>query len=364
MARRNGPTGLVRRGAIWHIEKRAKWLPGGRLCESTGKTARDEAERYLTTRLEQLHRLREQGPRRERTFDEAAAQYLREHAHLSTILEIAAILERLMPYIGHLTLRQVHRESLQPWVQDCLAAGRRPKTINNGLAVVRRITNLSARLWRDDHGRPWLDVPPLIPPLPVLSPATPYPLDWTEQRMLFRHLPAHLARPALFKVNVGCREQEVCGLRWAWERRVNGRSVFLLPREATKSKRERLVVLNAAAQAVIEAARGQHPDRVFVTRSGGPLAKIYGREWRRAWADAGLPQGRDVKRGVHNLRHTFGRRLRAAGVSLETRRALLGHSMSDLTTHYSAAEVEELQRAVDLLVESETGTVLRLVAGR
>ena len=29
--------------------------------------------------------------------------------------------------------------------------------------------------------------------------------------------PDHLARMCLFKVNTGCREQEVCGLRWEWE---------------------------------------------------------------------------------------------------------------------------------------------------
>jgi integrase len=49
---------------------------------------------------------------------------------------------------------------------------------------------------------------------------------------------------------------------------------------------------------------------------------------------------------VHDLRHTAGRRLRAAGVGLETRRAILGHANGDITTHYSAAEVAELIAAV------------------
>jgi len=61
---------------------------------------------------------------------------------------------------------------------------------------------------------------------------------------------------------------------------------------------------------------------------------------------------------VHDLRHTFGRRLRAAGVSLEDRRDLLGHKGTDITTHYSAAEVGRLIEAANRLVGSrETPTV-------
>lgn len=48
---------------------------------------------------------------------------------------------------------------------------------------------------------------------------------------------------------------------------------------------------------------------------------------------------------VHDLKHTFGRRLRAAGVPLETRKVLLGHRNGDITTHYSAPELEELIEA-------------------
>jgi integrase len=36
---------------------------------------------------------------------------------------------------------------------------------------------------------------------------------------------------------------------------------------------------------------------------------------------------------VHDLKHTFGRRLRAAGVSFEDRQDLLGHKSGRITTH-------------------------------
>jgi len=54
---------------------------------------------------------------------------------------------------------------------------------------------------------------------------------------------------------------------------------------------------------------------------------------------------------VHNLRHSFGRRLRGAGIPLETRKALLGHAVGDITTHYSAAELSELLEAVEKIVD-------------
>ncbi|MBV1915869.1 MAG: site-specific integrase, partial [Pseudomonadales bacterium] len=58
---------------------------------------------------------------------------------------------------------------------------------------------------------------------------------------------------------------------------------------------------------------------------------------------------------VHDLKHTFGRRLRAAGVALETRKVLLGHRNGDITTHYSAPEVEELINAVNKVCQEKSG---------
>jgi integrase len=70
---------------------------------------------------------------------------------------------------------------------------------------------------------------------------------------------------------------------------------------------------------------------------------------------------------VHDLRHTFGRRLRAAGVSKEARSALLGHRTGDITTHYSAPEMRDLLDAVWKISQSNifktpTPTLVRAVS--
>jgi integrase len=57
---------------------------------------------------------------------------------------------------------------------------------------------------------------------------------------------------------------------------------------------------------------------------------------------------------VHDLKHTFGRRLRAAGVSYEDRQDLLGHKSGRITTHYSSAEISNLIEAANKVCEKES----------
>ncbi len=48
-------------------------------------------------------------------------------------------------------------------------------------------------------------------------------------------------------VNIGCRDQEICKLRWEWEVKVPASeigSVFIIPGQHTKNSEDRLVVLN------------------------------------------------------------------------------------------------------------------------
>ncbi|MHB8423807.1 MAG: tyrosine-type recombinase/integrase, partial [Gammaproteobacteria bacterium] len=166
----------------------------------------------------------------------------------------------------------------------------------------------------------------------------------------------------------GLRQELLCGLKWSWEHRIPeiGRTVFLIPGEAkgTKDREDWLVVHNRIAKSVIEEVRGNHPEYVFAHK-GRRLYRMTSTTWRKAWVAAGLPTDATVwRKGCHNLRHTFGHRLRAGGVSNETRHALLHHKSRDMTTHYSIPEIRELVEAADRLCEAKkiSGmTVLRLV---
>lgn len=347
MGRRKAP-GLYKRSGVWHIDKQYR---GRRICESTGESDLAKAEEYLARKLEETRQAAIYGVRPSRTFRQAATKYLGETTK-DSIGRDAQDLKLLDPYIGVFPIEQVHGGTLQGFIAARKAQGVKSATINRSLAVVRHILNLAAGEWMDEYGMTWLAAAPKIKLLPLRDARPPYPLSWDEQRLLFLKLPSHLGQMALFKVNTGCREQEVCGLKWEWEVSIPelGTAVFLIPGREVKNREDRLVVLNRVAKSVIDGARGTHPVYVF-TYDGRRVGRMYNSAWKRARKEAAqkyeetlrqvCPDGyRNIR--VHDLKHTFGRRLRAAGVSFEDRQDLLGHKSGRITTHYSAAELQNL----------------------
>jgi integrase len=164
----------------------------------------------------------------------------------------------------------------------------------------------------------------------------------------------------LFAVHTGCRDQEICQLHWDWEIKIPelpGLVVFIIPSALVKNGDDRLVVCNNIASSVIEAQRGNHATHVF-NYLGKPIKRMNATGWRNGRKKAGLEQVR-----VHDLKHTFGRRLRSAGVSFEDRQDLLGHRSGKITTHYSSAELQNLYSATNRVCEARrdgvTLTVLR-----
>ena len=366
-------SGLQLRGGTWHIDKKFR---GARICESTGTSDIREAREYLAKRVMEMREVRLFGVRQERTFRVAATKYLEENQHKRSLERDARALAALDPYIGQLPLRRVHHDTLQPYVRDRIAAGISPGTVNRDLAVARHILNLSARLWRDESDRPWLDTAPLIQMQRHPDKREPYPLSIDEQRLLFSELDGHLAAMALFKVNTGLREKEVASLRWSWEVRVPelDTSVFIIPRRFVKNGLDRYVVLNRIAISVIDDCRGAHTEFVF-TRNRQPVTRIYNSGWkaarRRAAKRYQAEFGRSCPEGfrrvrVHDLKHTYGHRLRVAGVGFEDRKLLLGHKSDHVTTHYSAPEIGSLIKASEKVcaLGSRKSHALAIVRGR
>ena len=343
MGRKTIP-GLIKRAGIWHIDKH---IGGRRVCRSTETAELQEAERYLARVMEQTRQAQVYGVRPSRTFEQAAAKFVLENQHKRSIGDDVSRLKGLIPAIGPLQLDRIHTGSLQPWIEKRRRDGVATATINQGLQIVRRILNVAAGEWVDEHGMTWLHAPPKIKLLPKMDARKPYPLSWQEQGSLLQALPDHLADMALFAVNTGCRDGEICGLRWEWEVEVPelGTSVFIVPGSRVKNGDERLVVLNRVALSVVNGRRGRHQSHVF-DFEGHPILRILNSGWKRARLAIGLPHLR-----VHDLKHTFGRRLRAAGVSFEDRQDLLGHKSNRVTTHYSAAELSRLMEAAEKVVE-------------
>lgn len=339
----------------WQVDK---WYLGTRLRQRGFPTA-GEAESWLIARLGELRAVHLHGMRPERTFDQAAAHYVTTHQDKKSLPTEIILLDSIMPFIGQLTLPQVHDGAIAPYVAARKAEGRKNKTINLALGAVRRILNLAATSWRDEDGKTWLEQAPKITMLPLVGhQREPRPISWGQQRTLMPLLPDHLARMSLFTLNTGVRDDVVCSLRWEWEIRVPelGCSVFDVPRQHVKGgRRSRIIVCNSVAQSIIETVRGQHPEWVFVYRRervkhtdqapAMPYRRIQtmnNTAWQNARKAAGLG---DLH--VHDLRHTVGMRLREAGVAESTVAEVLWHSTKTMTQHYSMAQIVELHAALE-----------------
>ncbi|WP_230849061.1 tyrosine-type recombinase/integrase [Legionella saoudiensis] len=355
MGRKRTP-GLQKRGSVWCIDKK---VFGRRLCESTGTDNLEEAEKYLARRLEEIRLATVYGVRPKRTFKEAATKFLMENQHKRSISDDAGRLRELVKYIGDMPIEAIHIGSLQSFIEGRRKDEVSTRTINHGLKIVRRILNLAASEWMDEFGLTWLNSAPKIKLLPEPDLRKPYPLSWDEQHKLFQQLPEHLKNMALFAVNTGCRDREICELRWDWEIQIPELPhiiVFIVPGELVKNGEERLIVCNETVREVIEGQRGKHSTHVFSFK-GRPLSRMLSTGWRQAREKAKLPEVR-----VHDLKHTFGRRLRAAGVSFEDRQDLLGHRSGRITTHYSSAELQSLYQAANKICENrKSGVILTLL---
>ena len=255
-----------------------KQVDGESVYARLGTVSQEQAEAWLADKVQRIRLAKERGSRPRVAFREAALRYLTENRErLRSINDAAWHVELLDPWIGEKAIDQVYDETLQPFKLHRLKVDEVTlTTVNRSLELVRRILNLCARKFRHPNGMTWLETAPLISvdtKEAKRKARRAYPLSWEEQDMLFAELPAAPNRAmALFKVNTGTREDEVCKLKWSWEIAVPElkTSVFIIPAGHVKNEEDRLIVLNQVATSVINAQRGIHPEHVFVWK-GKPV---------------------------------------------------------------------------------------------
>jgi integrase len=356
-----------------------KWYRGQRIYQRLGQVSQDDAETWLRGRQADIDAERAQQQAHAgagRLWREGASKYLIECEKRGVrSLEVMSYhVQLLLPYIGELPMDDVCTEALAQFIDDRWESGAKNATVNRSLEVVRTVMNRAARVWRD-QGRPWLGVAPLIEMLDETQQRrAPRPINWEEQMRLVPALASHLQRPVLFMLNTGARDENVCGLRWQWEVQVPEieRSVFVVPAAEFKSKRDFVMVLNDVAWSIVQACRGEHKEYVFTYRAPAPktgeakrslephrIDTLNNTGWQRARAEAGLAGVR-----IHDLRHTYGQRLREAGVSEEDRALLLGHALKGMPQHYASATVARLVEAANKVQQTvDRTTLLRVVNG-
>lgn len=275
------------------------------------------------------------------TFNDAADQYLDEFKGKCKDRQEYA-LDALRPYIGHLRLIDVDDMALKQY-KDERSKIRMAGTVNKEITTATAVMNKACGIWR------------YIPSAPKLQKVDgpvreAYPISWAEQARLFAHMKLDLRRICVFAVNTGVRREEIFKLKWVDERDLKDVKLFIL--RETKNGKDRAVILNSLARRAVESLRGVNGAFVFRRQS---ISKPF----NKAWIKAGLPDTWLIKKGIHNLRHTCGMRLRNAEVEPEDRDAILGHHSKSLTQHYAAPAIERLGEMVQRITKPVDMAVLR-----
>ena len=358
MGRKTAGIKLVkRRGAPnWYAEGT---LFKRRVRQSTGTASEEEATLILNDIVSQLKRKYVYGEKESVVdFNTVAAKHLNESTKVS-IKEDARYIEQMISYIGSLPMHEIFRgfvadkkpTPLEQFILDRAKDKVSTRTINYALSVLNIIGNKAVKRWRGSGGKPlipfWNSVPLVdseeAKALGLQPKRQVGPISWKEQTVLFNELPEFNRDMCLFKVNTGCREQEVCQLHWSWlVQRDDGIWYFEIPEGFVKNRMMRVVVLNDIARSVIQKHKGEHPDYVFVYKNH-PVNGMNGTAFQKARkrATKKLSSLRNV--GIHNLKHTYGARLRAAGVPEEDRNFLTGHKgKMSMTTYYSVPELTKM----------------------
>lgn len=340
---RKKPDGKYLKHIYFKVQYRKRRIRG-----SSGTSDPGEAERRLRRIKEQIDNQELYGVRPDRPFRLAAEKAIREFQGAPKSLMIyARAADELDPWIGSDPLRLICKDRLRPFIDARRAKGVSVRTINLTIAFVRRVLRLAAYYWRDERGMSWIENCPIIQ-FEKGAAKQPFPLSWEQQDKLFDLLPGRLRKAAIVAVNTGLRESPLIRLRWEWEEHNEelGETVFRLPAEIMKNKKPMVLLLNRAAREAVESMRGYHPELVF-----GSMYQMTNTSWQYAWREAGLPTGKEYVKGVHNLRHTFGKRLRDAGVAERDVQDLLHHLPRNITRHYSVPELRNLKTALERIEE-------------
>jgi integrase len=374
MGRKTAGIKLIKRkgSPYWQVEGT---LFGIRVRESTGTASEEEATLILNDIITQLKRKHVYGEENAFVdFNTVAAKHLNESTKVS-IKEDARYIEQMAPYIGALPMSEIYRgydehnkpTSLEQFILDRAKDKVSARTINYALGILNIIGNKAVNRWRGIGGKPlvpfWNCVPMIdqeeANALGLREKRVVGPISWEEQTILFNELPELNRDMCLFKVNTGCREQEVCQLRWSWlVQRDDGIWFFEIPSEFVKNRLRRVVVLNDIAKPVIQKHMGNHPEFVFVYK-GHPIKKMNTSAFRNARNRAASKSPGIGNVGIHSLKHTYGARLRVAGVPEEDRYFLTGHKgRMSMTTYYSAPELMKMLEYSNRVCEQNDQLVL------
>ena len=356
MGRKNREQGLhlVKRDGskFWYVQGT---LFGERLRESTQTKSREEAEIIKAKLVDDIKKKYLYGERPKVDFNTCATKYIKG-ASIKSLDRDECHIKQLSSYIGTLDMTDIFRgqdpdtdqpTALEQYVRDRIKSGVTRTTINYALKTFNKIGRLATEEWRRKGGKPFIESftraylikekeeSGLVADFGLKPTKEPRPLFPDEQIVLFNELPAHLRPVFEFGVNTGCRDQELCNLRWDWLKKIDENLwYFELPKVSTKNNQVRPVILNSIAKSIVESLVGNNDEYVF-SYEEQKLSRLNKSAYRKARVRAGKVIPDILKTNVHSLRHSFGERLTESDVPWDWKQALLGHNPKEVTWRYS-----------------------------
>jgi integrase len=314
-------------------------------------------------------------PTRERlTLAEVAPRYVRnleaKGRKRSTVVAAESCLDVwLLPALGDLTLDAIKSEHVEELMARMEAGDRPgrpgskpcgPKTVRNYIGTLSAVYHFamhSRRRWATANPCEDVDLPDVEghEDIRFREPAEVDALVRSAVEGEYEALDRAFYRAAAM---TGLRHGELIALRWRdvdWAAmRVRVRQNYVLGEYGTpKSKRSTRSVPMAAEvggelERLFQASSRQgddHDHLVFADpHTGGPLSKAAdNRRFRKALRAARL----DESHRIHDLRHTFGTRCAAAGVSMRTLQEWMGHR--DIATTQRYADYAPSTREAELI---------------
>ncbi len=364
-ARRSYGTGSigVRHGAYY-----GRWRAGGRMVQRKLGPVREPGTREGLTRAQAERELRRRmeedavvvSHRARRTLEETGRAYLHHLEHVlerkpSTVQDYLIMLERhLVPFFGEQPLERIDTDRVAAY----MAAKRRDKlatkTVLNHLNFLHGVFAFAVK-------RSWVPANPVAtvdrPRQRGANPDILF-LELEEVQALLRAVPDDVYGPTeralyLTAAMTGLRQGELVALRWKdidWPAgRVRVRQNRVPGQYGSPKSRRGSRAVPLADRVAGELERHfqrsplQHDDDLVFAHplTGGPLdpSKVLTR-FKAALKAAGV---RPVR--FHDLRHTFGTRMAAAGVPLRTLQEWMGHRDYKTTAIYADYQPDDRREA-------------------
>lgn len=336
--------GLYQRGKgkNWYVDKQISGY--GRFYKSTGTTDKAEAESRAIKWLAEINERVYHGANTVLTLEQAAAMYVEAYASKKSMDDDIVCLKRIMPFIGHWPIANIHERSIAPMKSE-LVKHYKSSTINRSLAILQLILKKCANVWRDELNNTYLDSPPILDKLKERDKKrTPYQSN-LQLIALGQEMNDFFKAAYTFALHTSLREKSQAALEWSWLHEEQGIQFFWIPAEHMKSGRAFMCVLNDVASSIVDELHGQHEKYVFPSPRGGRYWKFNSKHFDNARSRAGLKDAVNW----HSARATFNTRLHKLGVDKDDMAVLMDHSQT-ITMHYVTPQIIYLHSVLQKLV--------------